>query len=77
MDAIAEEDGMTNLISFNPRARDGRDLKANAIDESALVSIHAPVMDAIRKLGKYAYRVGFNPRARDGRDISNRKLRKA
>ena len=31
---------------FNPRARDGRELKGVAAGDKAFVSIHAPVMDA-------------------------------
>ena len=37
------------LNCFNPRARDGRDVQSDNNDLAArLVSIHAPVMDAIR-----------------------------
>ena len=36
----------------------------------AVVSIHAPVMDAIRRYDGHERPSGFNPRARDGRDFS-------
>ena len=32
--------------SFNPRARDGREIVSAVAYEESLVSIHAPVMDA-------------------------------
>ena len=33
-------------VSFNPRARDGREILRNVIIQKYSVSIHAPVMDA-------------------------------
>ena len=57
------------FLSFNPRARVGRD--GNLGDASALdrVSIHAPAWGAtcpaVRTIGFF---IGFNPRARVGRD---------
>ena len=34
-------------MGFNPRARDGRDFTLSALLQLKIVSIHAPVMDAI------------------------------
>ena len=34
------------MLSFNPRARDGREPLLEAIENLLNVSIHAPVMDA-------------------------------
>ncbi len=59
-----------SMVSFNPRARDGRDRhvgKSCIIPER--VSIHAPVMGATFDLTHTATSTTcFNPRARDGRD---------
>ena len=70
MDAIWVKANKNIMSGFNPRARDGRD-KAHYINNSLLiVSIHAPVMDAISHgLGLARRDYGFNPRARDGRDL--------
>ena len=58
------------MLSFNPRARDGRDrVKSQGMITSG-VSIHAPVMDAINHCLNGFCLNGFNPRARDGRDIN-------
>ena len=56
------------LLSFNPRARDGREDVAYLDNEGAIVSIHAPVMDAKPLVVQSLYFVCFNPRARDGRE---------
>ena len=41
---------------FNPRARDGRDSGVDPLVDSLRVSIHAPVMDAIKgDAGRYAW----------------------
>ena len=55
-------------LGFNPRARDGRDCSLSSSSLNFIVSIHAPVMDAIVKNPCLWQVVGFNPRARDGRD---------
>ena len=39
-------------------------------DETRLVSIHAPVMDAKLRPWRWFSRYSFNPRARDGRELS-------
>ena len=56
------------MRSFNPRARDGRDFDGSYITRVGMVSIHAPVMDAISAQLAQALNMRFNPRARDGRD---------
>ena len=58
-----------SLPSFNPRARDGREIGACDGAYGSSVSIHAPVMDANMGV-RYCYRrQSFNPRARDGREL--------
>ena len=61
-----------DLISFNPRAREGRDTALSVITTTAIiVSIHAPVKGAT--FGGEGLAIGFksfNPRAREGRDLS-------
>ena len=47
MDAIVLPDPVPPISSFNPRARDGRDIQDNEALAIDGVSIHAPVMDAI------------------------------
>ena len=46
MDANSERFGGELTASFNPRARDGREVQASFFKHTLLVSIHAPVMDA-------------------------------
>ena len=54
--------------SFNPRARDGREIH-DAVHYKLLdVSIHAPVMDANLSMRPLTTAQSFNPRARDGRE---------
>ena len=57
---------------FNPRAREGRDMRDPAAVEHALiVSIHAPARGATWRSNRLARSVRcFNPRAREGRDPS-------
>ncbi len=55
--------------SFNPRARDGREIVSAVAYEESLVSIHAPVMDAKAVAILASIITSFNPRARDGREI--------
>ena len=55
---------------FNPRAREGRDVRAGDVFCRGHVSIHAPARGAtlfsfFSSLG----RICFNPRAREGRDL--------
>ena len=38
--------GLLASLSFNPRARDGRENSVKMEESTGLVSIHAPVMDA-------------------------------
>ena len=47
MDAIVVAASHGRLLSFNPRARDGRDFGVPILCAADAVSIHAPVMDAI------------------------------
>ena len=54
-------------VSFNPRARDGRENK-NYMADAEVVSIHAPVMDAKLRPDLFSLSTRFNPRARDGRE---------
>jgi len=57
-------------MSFNPRARVGRDVVALLAEQlQVLVSIHAPAWGATER-GKALPDIltGFNPRARVGRD---------
>ena len=60
-------------MRFNPRARDGRDFTGlRHAQHGCRVSIHAPVMDAIRpNIIDIIRHCSFNPRARDGRDGFN------
>ena len=69
MDAICRFVRGARLASFNPRARDGRDEQEQAQKQAEIVSIHAPVMDAIQAARLWCSAVCFNPRARDGRDF--------
>ena len=46
MDAKGEGYKSIDEISFNPRARDGREEPEPVIVDDEFVSIHAPVMDA-------------------------------
>ena len=70
MDAIGTNfDVSSNSFCFNPRARDGRDVLTCLGGFMLVVSIHAPVMDAIVKRFKAKEAGRFNPRARDGRDV--------
>ena len=56
-------------MSFNPRARGGRDRRVLSYRQRYLVSIHAPVGGATRLPALYwLYTICFNPRARGGRD---------
>ena len=56
--------------SFNPRARDGREVDVADHGKGLAVSIHAPVMDAKKILLKsHTIKRCFNPRARDGREL--------
>ena len=67
---------MLSILSFNPRARDGRDLLSRSAISPIFVSIHAPVMDAIFKYIAYCTTQSrFNPRARDGRDPESQRCR--
>ena len=56
-------------MSFNPRAREGRDETRPLRRIPIVVSIHAPARGATLKNGLILIvRIGFNPRAREGRD---------
>ena len=68
MDAMQNGRDVLTHPCFNPRARDGRDLRCHFLLSAACVSIHAPVMDAIGDLLVRPVIRSFNPRARDGRD---------
>ena len=55
--------------SFNPRAREGRDIPNRYLRQYLLVSIHAPARGATAaQLVVLAWHHCFNPRAREGRD---------
>ena len=47
MDAMRGHYAGMAMQGFNPRARDGRDKQDHKVNQIFLVSIHAPVMDAI------------------------------
>ena len=68
MDAKALFSLLVSTASFNPRARDGREIDAPNKRADFYVSIHAPVMDANTKPNKTQPLTSFNPRARDGRE---------
>ena len=55
-------------MSFNPRAREGRDLTSHNKMLLVVVSIHAPVKGATPNDARRRTTRGFNPRAREGRD---------
>ena len=56
-------------LSFNPRAREGRDINASCSIITLLVSIHAPARGATGyDIARIRREKGFNPRAREGRD---------
>ncbi len=59
-------------MSFNPRAREGRDPVDRVIRAASMpVSIHAPVKGATAALRLHGIDAAcFNPRAREGRDAS-------
>ncbi len=64
--------------SFNPRAREGRDLVSGvAAGAGAVVSIHAPARGATASPppASRSHRYRFNPRAREGRDPRCGRLR--
>ena len=54
MDAMLQRYQAIALSCFNPRARDGRDSFCVRLGMGSLVSIHAPVMDAILRLMSHA-----------------------
>ena len=69
MDANLLVDTKQRIACFNPRARDGRELRLCRSMQRHDVSIHAPVMDAkVCTLSSSAI-LCFNPRARDGREF--------
>ena len=62
-------DGFQNKYSFNPRAREGRDIMIGLLPFFCIVSIHAPVRGAtISRTSGSRWARCFNPRAREGRD---------
>ena len=64
-------------ISFNPRARTGRDgMSLASLSMPARVSIHAPVRGATSIAPTLDVSDGFNPRARTGRDAVYRHRRR-
>ena len=68
MDANLSRFRSAHALSFNPRARDGREAPDWAKCAAVDVSIHAPVMDANSSTDKRYISDRFNPRARDGRE---------
>ncbi len=56
-------------LSFNPRAREGRDVCDVVMEEAYKVSIHAPVKGATKTRVCTSRHTSFNPRAREGRDL--------
>ena len=58
-------------MSFNPRARAGRDIEVEDGSPISHVSIHAPARGATLTDGELDYMTAsFNPRARAGRDMA-------
>ena len=71
MDAKCAVWSFKSVISFNPRARDGREMRQKTTIDQVNVSIHAPVMDAnTQALMAKPTTQCFNPRARDGRELT-------
>ena len=70
MDAKPNWIESSQLSSFNPRARDGREKSVLMQAVRLEVSIHAPVMDANTNVGTVIALACFNPRARDGRELT-------
>ena len=68
MDANLRLGYLMFILSFNPRARDGREPGTAGTKGLLSVSIHAPVMDAKRANEMQMSDASFNPRARDGRE---------
>jgi len=68
-DATRRHVRLLREVSFNPRAREGRDKRAKPRRTVRRhVSIHAPVKDATPKPAARRSTRSFNPRAREGRD---------
>ena len=68
----------SSSCSFNPRAREGRDVLGHALTRPRFVSIHAPARGATRSHSlSLALSVSFNPRAREGRDQCNKRCNEA
>jgi len=67
-----EQANNSAMTSFNPRAREGRDLhKEKKHVTLTSVSIHAPGKGATKnRIIIQRNRIGFNPRAREGRDVA-------
>jgi len=64
------DDGYRRVVSFNPRARVGRDVKYLDGDGFRFrVSIHAPAWGATPRFHGVLFLRSFNPRARVGRDL--------
>ena len=62
-------------LSFNPRARGGRDISLFPLISARSVSIHAPAGGATRAgIGHRPARRRFNPRARGGRDLAAHRI---
>jgi len=59
---------LLRALRFNPRAREGRDLKQLGLNVVGTVSIHAPAKGATTERGGHPFLKCFNPRAREGRD---------
>ncbi len=62
---------LSDVESFNPRAREGRDEITRAKALLVDVSIHAPVKGATATIIPCCWQqYCFNPRAREGRDVA-------
>ena len=61
----------TGLVNFNPRSREGSDMKLFGFDFGEyVISIHAPTRGAtIQKSYYYNDRIDFNPRSHEGSDL--------
>ena len=55
---------------FNPRLREGGDIKTHSSDPIFCISIHASAKEATSPLLRYVYnQYDFNPRLREGGDV--------
>ena len=60
---------LLKLNNFNPRSREGSDVKITKIEHNGKISIHAPAKGATkRNIAVEPVELHFNPRSREGSD---------